>query len=81
MPDMELNDFGKYLHGKSVAKLLHRARMESIKRITADTEDLEKNAATNAAAWLRAELLQMALLSPISPDSASGTFVGRFPTP
>ena len=41
MADMELKDFGKYLGGKSVAKLLHRARKESVKRITANAEDLE----------------------------------------
>ncbi len=41
MPDMELKDFGTYLRGKSVAKLLHRARKESLKRITANAEDLE----------------------------------------
>ena len=41
MPDMELKEFGKYLRGKSVAKLLHRARKESLKRITANAEDLE----------------------------------------
>jgi len=41
MLDMELQDFGKYLGGKSVAKLLHRARKESLKRITANAEDLE----------------------------------------
>ncbi len=46
MPDMELKDFGKYLRGKSVAKLLHRARKESLKRITANAEDLETPART-----------------------------------
>ena len=46
MADMELKDFGKYLGGKSVAKLLHRARKESVKRITANAEDLETRART-----------------------------------
>jgi uncharacterized protein YbjQ (UPF0145 family) len=46
MADMELKDFGKYLGGKSVAKLLHRARKESVKRITANAEDLETPART-----------------------------------
>lgn len=41
MPDMELKDFGKYLRGTSVAKLLRRARKESLKQITANAEDLE----------------------------------------
>ena len=46
MLDMQLKDFGKYLRGKSVAKLLHRARKESLKRITANAEDLELPART-----------------------------------
>jgi hypothetical protein len=44
MLDMQPKDFGKYLRGKSVAKLLHRARKESLKRITANAEDLEMSA-------------------------------------
>lgn len=48
MRDMELKDFGKYLGGKPVAKLLHRARNESLKRITANAEDLETPAARSA---------------------------------
>lgn len=44
MLDMQPEDFGKYLRGKSVAKLLHRARKESLKRITANAEDLEMSA-------------------------------------
>jgi hypothetical protein len=46
MPSMELKDFSKYLRGKSVAKLLHRARKESLKRITANAGDLETPART-----------------------------------
>ena len=42
----DLKDFGKYLRGKSVAKLLHRARKESLKRITANADDLEMPART-----------------------------------
>ena len=39
--DMELKKFGKFLRGKSVSQLLHRARKESSKRILANAEDLE----------------------------------------
>ena len=46
MLDMELKDFGMYLRGKSVAKLLHRARRESLRRITANAGDLEMPART-----------------------------------
>ena len=38
---MELKEFGKYLRGKSVSQLLHRARKESLKRILANAEDIE----------------------------------------
>jgi hypothetical protein len=43
---MGLKDFAKYLGGKSVAKLLHRAHKESVKRITANAEDIETPART-----------------------------------
>ena len=43
---MELKDFGKSWRGKSIAKLLHRARKESLKRITANAEKLEMPART-----------------------------------
>jgi len=46
MLDMQLKDFYKYLHGKSVAKLLHRARKETLKRITANAEEPEMLART-----------------------------------
>lgn len=38
---MDLKRFGKYLRGKSVPQLLHRARKESLKRILANAEELE----------------------------------------
>jgi hypothetical protein len=41
MPAMEPKDFGKYLRGKSVPKLLRRARKESLKRIMANADELE----------------------------------------
>jgi hypothetical protein len=37
---MELKDFGKYIRGKSVHKLLHHARKSSLKRILASEKDL-----------------------------------------
>lgn len=47
MPDMEVKNFGKYLRGKSIAKLLQRARKESLKRITANAAELEPPARTS----------------------------------
>lgn len=35
---MELKEFAKFIHNKSVAQLLHRARKESLKRILAHEE-------------------------------------------
>lgn len=35
---MELKDFAKYLKGKSLPELLHRARKESLKRILAQED-------------------------------------------
>ncbi|MCK6554670.1 hypothetical protein L6Q96_08850 [Candidatus Binatia bacterium] len=43
---MQLKDFGKYLRGKPVTKLLQRARKESLKRILANAEDIERPART-----------------------------------
>ena len=37
---MELKDFGKYIRGKSVDKLLHRARKSSLGRILASQKEL-----------------------------------------
>ena len=37
---MELKDFEKYLRGKSVTKLLHRARKNSLGRILAHEKEL-----------------------------------------
>jgi hypothetical protein len=37
---MELKDFGKYIRGKSVHKLLHRARKQSLKRILTSEKEL-----------------------------------------
>ena len=41
MLPMDLKQFGKYLQGKSVSQLLHRARKESLKRIQANAEEIE----------------------------------------
>ena len=38
---MELKDFGKYIRGKSVHKLLHRARKSSLNRIVANGKELD----------------------------------------
>ena len=38
---MELKEFGKYLKGKSINKLLHRARRQSLKRILASEEEIK----------------------------------------
>lgn len=35
---MELKEFAKFIHDKSVDQLLHRARKESLKRIAAHEE-------------------------------------------
>jgi hypothetical protein len=37
---MELRDFAKYIRGKSVDKLLHRARKNSLGRILASEKEL-----------------------------------------
>jgi len=37
---MELRNFGKYIRGKSVNKLLHRARKNSLSRILASEKEL-----------------------------------------
>ncbi|MGH7963478.1 MAG: hypothetical protein ACRERD_16925 [Candidatus Binatia bacterium] len=37
---MDLKEFAKYIQGKSLAQLLHRARKESLKRIQAHEETL-----------------------------------------
>lgn len=37
---MELKDFAQYLQNKSLSRLLHRARKESLKRILAHEETL-----------------------------------------
>ena len=36
--NMDLKDFAKYLKGKSLPRLLHRARKESLKRIVASED-------------------------------------------
>jgi hypothetical protein len=38
---MELKGFGKYLQGKSIDKLLHRARKQSLRRILAGEEEIK----------------------------------------
>jgi hypothetical protein len=38
---MELKEFGKYLQGKSISKLLHKARKQSLKRILASEEEVK----------------------------------------
>jgi hypothetical protein len=38
---MELKEFGKYLQGKSIDKLLHRARKQSLKLILAGEEEIK----------------------------------------
>jgi len=38
---MQLREFGKYLKGKSINKLLHRARKQSLKRILASEEEIK----------------------------------------
>ena len=38
---MELKEFGKYLQGKSIHKLLHRARKRSLKLILAGEEEIK----------------------------------------
>jgi hypothetical protein len=38
---MELREFGKYLKGKSINKLLHRARRQSLKRILVSEEEIK----------------------------------------
>jgi hypothetical protein len=38
---MELKEFGKYLQGKSINKLLHQARKQSLKRILASEEEIK----------------------------------------
>jgi len=37
---MELKDFGKFIKGKSLDKLLHRTRKESLSRILAGEREL-----------------------------------------
>jgi hypothetical protein len=37
---MDLKDFAKYIRGKSIDKLLHRARKSSLKRILASEKEL-----------------------------------------
>lgn len=37
---MELRDFRKYIRGKSIDKLLHRARKSSLSRILASEKEL-----------------------------------------
>lgn len=38
---MKLKDFEKYLGGKSINELLHRARKESLSRILASEEEIK----------------------------------------
>jgi len=38
---MELKEFGKYIQGKSIDKLLHRARKQSLKLILASEEEIK----------------------------------------
>ncbi|HEX3035868.1 MAG TPA: hypothetical protein VHT73_12205 [Thermodesulfobacteriota bacterium] len=38
---MELKEFGKYLQGKSINKLLHQARKHSLKRVLASEEEIK----------------------------------------
>lgn len=38
---MELKEFGKYLQGKSIDKLLHQARKQSLKRILSSEEEVK----------------------------------------
>ena len=37
---MDVKDFAKYIRGKSIDKLLHRARKSSLKRILASEKEL-----------------------------------------
>lgn len=39
---MDLKEFGKFLKGKSFAKTLHRARRESMERILANQEEIDR---------------------------------------
>ena len=47
---MELKDFEKYIRGKSVHKLLHRARKNSLGRILANEKELIVSGRKPAAA-------------------------------
>jgi hypothetical protein len=38
---MELKEFSKYLKGKSIDKLLHRARKQSLNRILTSEEEIK----------------------------------------
>lgn len=46
MLGVHLKDSGKYLRSKSVAKLLHRAQKESLKRIMANANNSDMPART-----------------------------------
>jgi len=47
---MELKDFGRYIRGKSVHKLLHRARRSSLGRILTSEKELTLSKRKLAAA-------------------------------
>lgn len=56
---MELKDFKKFIRGKSVHKLLHRARKSSLERILASEKDFGTSSRKAAAATSKPKLLHL----------------------
>lgn len=52
---MELKEFGKYLQGKSIDKLLHQARKQSLKRIMSNEEEIKTGRKKSALKQVRAK--------------------------
>ena len=48
MPVMDLKDFKKYIRGKSIDKLLHQARKQSLSRIESNEKELSTGRRTRS---------------------------------